>query len=370
MRTVVVHALEEPPAGWQAAIFLAGPTPRSPEVASWRPEMVALLRDGWAGDGPLVIFVPERRSGPPDDYTDQVEWEERCLHLADVVLFYVPRDLATLPGFTTNVEWGMWHDSGRVVLGAPPDAPRNRYLFHYARKHGVPTATNPAETAAAALREIGPGAARSAGERSVPLLVWRTASFQRWYSAQTGAGNTLLGARLVWRLPWSYWALHVEVHVAAEDRVKSNEVVLSRPDISAVVLYVPGSCPAETRVALVREFRSPASTSDGFVHEVPGGSGPGEPLEQAVTEVAEETGLVLDPVRLRAHGSRQLAATMSAHHAFVFSAELTPEELAALRPGGEGTERTFPEIVTFGELLADRLADWSTVGMVAQVLSG
>ena len=365
MRTFVVYAGEEPPAEWQASIFLAGPTPRSAEVASWRPEMIELLRERWSGDGLLVIFVPERFVG----YTEQVEWEERCLHLADVVLFYVPRDLETLPGFTTNVEWGMWHDSGRVVLGAPPDAPRNRYLFHYARKHGVPTAQTPAETAEAALREIGSGALRRGGERSVPLLVWRTPGFRRWYAAQTGAGNTLLGARLVWRFPVSYWALHVEMYVAAEDRVKSNEVVLSRADLAAVVLYVPGPSLELTRVVLVREFRSAASTADGFVHEVPGGSGPGEPLEQAVAEVAEETGLALDPRRLRAHGSRQLAATMSAHHAHVFSAELEPEELELLRPGLAGTERTFPEVVTYGELLGGRLADWSTVGMVAQVLT-
>jgi 8-oxo-dGTP pyrophosphatase MutT (NUDIX family) len=160
------------------------------------------------------------------------------------------------------------------------------------------------------------------------------------------------------------------MHVAAEDRVKSNEVVLSRHDLSVVVLYVPGPSLLETRVVLVREFRSPASTPDGFVHELPGGSGPGGPLEQAVAEVAEETGLLLGRDRLRPHGSRQLAATMSAHHAHLFSAELSPAELELLRPCEDGTERTYPEIVTYGELLEGRLADWTTVGMVAQVLTG
>ena len=54
--------------------------------------------------------------------------EERCLHLSDVILFWIPRDLDTLPGFTTNIEWGVWHASGRCVLGAPPNAPKLRYL--------------------------------------------------------------------------------------------------------------------------------------------------------------------------------------------------------------------------------------------------
>ncbi len=362
MPILVVRSGEELPLAWQAAVFLAGPSPRSPEVASWRPEMIDLLAARWTCDGPLVVFVPEPFA---EDWSAQVEWEERCLHLADVVLFWVPRDLETLPGLTTNVEWGMWHDSGRAVLGAPPDAPSNRYLFHYARKHGVPTASTPAETAEAALREIGSGAYRRAGERSVPLPVWRTEEFRQWYAAQSAAGNTLLDGRVVWRFEDFYWALHVRVHVAAEDRVKDNEVVLSRPDVSAVVLYVPGPTPRETQVVLVREFRSPGA----YVHELPGGSGPGGPLEQAVAEVAEETGLVLDPRRLRAHGSRHVAATMSAHRAHVFSAELTPAELSALRPGVDGTERTFPDVVTYGDLLERPPVDWSTVWMVAQVLT-
>jgi hypothetical protein len=111
----------------------------------------------WAGSGRLVVFDPEHRHGVVDDYTGQVEWEERCLHLADVVLFWVPRELSTMPAFTTNVEWGMWYDSGRVVFGAPPGAPKNRYLLHYAAKHGVPSATTLDGTVGAALSYLGTG---------------------------------------------------------------------------------------------------------------------------------------------------------------------------------------------------------------------
>jgi hypothetical protein len=40
------------------SIFLAGPTPRSPHVSSWRPEALDLLRGlGFAG----AVLVPERR---------------------------------------------------------------------------------------------------------------------------------------------------------------------------------------------------------------------------------------------------------------------------------------------------------------------
>ena len=387
----------------------------------WRQEAVGQVRRSWASEVAgglggakrvpsggsaarrLVVFVPEPRGGHSDDYAGQIEWEERCLHLADVVVFWVPRDLETLPGFTTNVEWGMWHDSGRVVFGAPPGAPKNGYLLHYAVQSQVPVAETLGGVIDAAMARIGPGAPRHGGEREVPLLIWHTDSFQRWYRAQAGAGNRLLGARLVWtfragpdRRLVVYWALHVRVHIVAEDRVKGNEVVISRPDIAAVALYRRGATAAETVVVLVREFRAPASTPDGFVRELPGGA-IDEPLKiagglgdvppgesgaavSAVRELAEETGLAIDPARLRCHERRQLAATVSAHGAWLFSAEITGEELTSLRAGGhlphgapdsgtgENAERTYAEVTTFGQVLASRQVDWATLGMLAQVL--
>ncbi|TDB93833.1 nucleoside 2-deoxyribosyltransferase domain-containing protein [Actinomadura sp. 7K534] len=369
-KITIVYAREEPPDHWEAAVFLAGPTPRSADVPSWRPEAVAELRRKWRGDGRLVVFVPEDRHGRYPDYDAQVGWEERCLHLSDEVIFWVPRDLATMPAFTTNVEWGMWHDSGRAVFGAPPGAPRNRYLLHYAAASGVPAAADLAETVAVALARIGAGAARRGGERAVPLLLWRERPFQDWYAAQRRAGNELLGARVVFRFGVC-WGLHVRMRVAAEDRVKDNEVVIGRPDISAVVLHRPGRTLDDAEIVLVREFRSPCA--DGFVHELPGGSGPGGALENALAEVAEETGLVLAPARLREHGTRQVNATMSAHRAHLFSVEVTEEELAQLRGSGphgvaaEG-ERTYVEVTPFGRIRRERLVDWATLGMIAEAL--
>lgn len=386
---VVVYAHEQPPADWDASVFLAGPTPRDPGVTSWRPEAISLLRAQWAGDGRLAVFVPEHRSGRHDSYTGQIEWEEAGLHLSDVVIFWVPRDLDTLPAFTTNVEWGTWHDSGRVVFGAPPGAPKNNYLLHYAADQAVPTAVTLPGTIRAALAEIGHGARRAGGQRHVPLLLWRTASFQRWYAAQAAAGNSLLSARVVWtfrvgprRRSVFYWAAHVQVHVAAENRVKANEVVISRPDLSVLALYRPGTTADDSTVVLVREFRSAASGPDGFVHELPGGSGPpdpgadADPAADAAREAAEETGLSIEASRIRAHGSRQLAATMSAHQAHLFSAEVTERELAWLRAASDrphgaaaDSERTWIEIATFREIRAGPLVDWATLGMITEVLS-
>ncbi|NUU24314.1 MAG: NUDIX hydrolase [Streptomycetaceae bacterium] len=385
----VVHAGDEPPAAWDASVFLAGPTPRSADVASWRPAAVDLIRRQWTGPGTLVVFVPEPADGRPwADYDDQRLWELRWLRVADQVVFWVPRDLATLPGLTTNDEWGWVKDSGRAVFGSPDGAAKVRYQREYAADAGVPLAATLAETIRIALDRVGPGERRTGGERCVPLLVWSTPEFRQWYAAQRKAGNTLLGARLAWTFrPGAgtypaYWVLHVEVAVAAEGgRIKDNEVVLGRPDISAVLLYRRAATPRETAVVLVREFRAPGCADDAYVRELPGGSSASDvgPDVRAAAEVREETGLAVAVERLRVHGVRQLAATLSAHRGFLYSAELTEAELAALRAdaaagwvhgdGADGSsERTSVEVTTYGELLAAGRVDWTTVGMVAQAL--
>lgn len=217
----------------------------------------------------------------------------------------------------------------------------------------------------------------------VPADIWRTTGFQNWYRAQSAAGNSLEGAQLVWSLragegleePF-LWVMQVAVHVAAEDRVKANEVVVFRPDLSAVALYRPASRLDDTVVVLVREFRSPASTTDGFVRELPGGSGTeSDARAQAAAEVLEETGFSISPERLRAHGSRQSAATLAAHHVHLFSASISEGELNWLRArrceahgDGRGQERTWIEITTFGEIRRSRSVDWTTLGLLTQAL--
>jgi len=199
--------------------MLCGPTPRSVGVASWRPEALRLLAESEFGkDG--TVFVPEPRSGEfTGEYDSQVSWETEALNRADVVLFWVPRDLATLPAFTTNVEFGMWRKSGKVVFGAPPEAPKNRYLIWHAAVEGVPALPSLEETVREALRRVPMAAKREGGECEVPFHVWQTESFQAWLRAQKAAGNRLDGAELVWNFFSTkttpvrvfFWAMHVNV---------------------------------------------------------------------------------------------------------------------------------------------------------------
>lgn len=108
------------------SIFLVGPTPRSRAVKSWRPDAIEILKE-LNYDGQVI--VPER-SVPADhvDYDAQVEWEHFGLDYCINIAAWIPRDLVTMPAFTTNVEFGMYVDSSKLLYGRPDDAPKNRYL--------------------------------------------------------------------------------------------------------------------------------------------------------------------------------------------------------------------------------------------------
>jgi predicted NUDIX family NTP pyrophosphohydrolase len=172
------------------------------------------------------------------------------------------------------------------------------------------------------------------------------------------------------------WALHAEVWVAHERRSKTNEFVLSRPDVAAVLLYRRGEPAGETAVVLVREFRTPVANRTGYVWELPSGSSAEltDPRQVAVAELGEETGFSLPAGRLVDHGARQAVATLSGHHAHLFSAELTAAEVADLRArrgqvfGVGGTERSHVEVLTLAEILRERVVDWATLGMITSVL--
>ncbi|MEU6760234.1 nucleoside 2-deoxyribosyltransferase domain-containing protein [Streptomyces sp. NPDC046685] len=199
---VIVHVDEQPPTAWWAAVYLCGPTPTDPREPSWRPAAVAALREGWAGPGTLVVFVPEPSAGGRyPAYAEQIAWEEEAMRLSDVIAFYIPRDMTRLPGLVSNIKWGAWCGSGRAVLGAPPEADRMEYLMHFAEALGVPVARSAEATVRAALDRIGPGVHRTGGERAVPLQVWRTGPFQRWYAQRLAAGDRLLDARVEWYGP-------------------------------------------------------------------------------------------------------------------------------------------------------------------------
>lgn len=193
-QVVVVHASEDPPDEWDASIFLAGPTPRSSERTSWRPAAIELLRTGWHQPGRLVVFVPEpRESGAWPEYDAQRTWElywgDRC----DVVLFWIPRGPGMI-GLTTNDEWGRWKDSGRVVLGTPPDAEHVRYQREYGRSAAQRSPTRSWRPSTMHSRTSGP--ART-GTAVIAMLRCCCGAHRRFANGVTGRSMRATGSCLV-----------------------------------------------------------------------------------------------------------------------------------------------------------------------------
>lgn len=272
----IIYSQQDPPKSWKHAVFLAGPTPRDSETPSWRPEALKLLEElGYDG----VVFVPEFDGSWRGSYIDQTEWEQKCMNMADTILFWVPRDLRVLPGFSTNIEFGRFIGTGKIVFGRPEGAPKTQYLDWLAGTEKTPVYNTLKETIVASVDGWGTHPKRTDGERYVPANVFETDMFQSWYQKQIedGVGNRLDEAKVLWSFrlpkktkPFSY-VLWVKIWIASENRYKENEFVFARTDVATTVLYYhPNDELLDTQVILVREFRSPARTSDGFIHELPG----------------------------------------------------------------------------------------------------
>ena len=110
----------------QKSIFLAGPTPRGENVESWRTKACNIIEQlGFDG----IVYVPEYSTWKSKaDYVDQAQWERDALSNALVIAFWIPRTLPNMPAFTTNVEFGYWIHTGKVLYGRPDDAKKIKYL--------------------------------------------------------------------------------------------------------------------------------------------------------------------------------------------------------------------------------------------------
>ena len=110
----------------EKSIFLAGPTPRGKDIISWRNEAIKIL-ESLGFDG-LVYVLEYSNWKPKDSYVDQAMWERIGLTNASVIAFWIPRRLPDMPAFTTNVEFGYWLHTGKVVYDRSNDAEKIKYL--------------------------------------------------------------------------------------------------------------------------------------------------------------------------------------------------------------------------------------------------
>ena len=65
-------------------------------------------------DGTVFIPIPRNKfygAAKDEDswtYDNQIEWECKARDIADIIVFWVARDIKNkMPGFTTNVEFGV-----------------------------------------------------------------------------------------------------------------------------------------------------------------------------------------------------------------------------------------------------------------------
>lgn len=121
-------------------VFLAGPIERvsvggTKTLPRWREEALSHLG---TSDRRMIIFNPEWPERPLGwTYEKQVMWELEHLGLAHYIMFWIPRS-QELPAYTTNIEFGEWLYSDKMIIGSPPDAPHMKYLRLRCEMRNIP----------------------------------------------------------------------------------------------------------------------------------------------------------------------------------------------------------------------------------------
>ena len=133
---LLLNYSNEPVKTYGRSVFLAGPTPRSKDVKSWRPEAIGYFRE-FGFDG--TLYIPEHSDGSKNiDKPKQYAWEWEALDKATVILFWIPRNRETMLGLTTNNEMGYYGSMKKAIYGRPNDAWSISYQdAWYRRFHGI-----------------------------------------------------------------------------------------------------------------------------------------------------------------------------------------------------------------------------------------
>jgi len=380
----ICYAQNNIPTLYTKSIFLAGPTLRTNlqdrQKNSWRIKALEYLKE-LNYDG--VVFVPEdfNKEFDHNALTQQIEWEQKALAKADCILMYLERTENNM-GLTSNIEFGMYSKSGKIVCGFTDQAIKNNYIKHEVERYQIPFANNLKELCKLAIEQVKDGSLRKNAETDIPLCIWNGHEFQDWYRMQKSVGNELRYADLdyVFIMPKArkvfFWVLKVHVYIKAEDRIKENEFIISRKNMCSAVLYKKEENIMDSKIVMAREFRSPVCNDKCFVYELPGGSSTTDKddLDVVTSEIKEEIGLDIDKSRIVSHQTRQCVSTLSIHKCHLYSIELTNEELNTIsknkQPKGvvEDTEMVYTEIFTLKEILENELLDWNNIGQIMSIL--
>lgn len=379
-KMTVVYSQEPFPKDEMKSIFLAGPVPRKEYELSWKNEALEIL-DSMGYNG--VVYIPEDRNPEQKegnfDLQAQLDWEYTCMCACDAIVFWIPREMRSdfeMIGLTTNVEFGRFLNSNKLFCGCPDEAPRMEYLKLISRdKYEWHNTLE--DTLKSVVQYLGRGMYREDEEIKIPLHIYKSKQFQNWYKQQLNVGNYLTGFNMEYEfvMPKAKQMFleifHPSVYIAKEDRVKDNEFVVARTDMSYILAYYKKEDIMDSEIVLCEEFRSPINNNEEMVFELPGGSSlnPNDDvLSTASKELEEETGLKLDKNRFEQVALKQSAATLCSHKIALFRVELTEEEINSLKKDNsihgvlEDTEQIHLHVMKVSEAL--NMVDWTNTGMI------
>lgn len=385
----IIYSQQPIPNTINKSIFLAGPSLRpGQEGVSWRLKALEILKllqyDG-------IVFVPEFEGGVFDEnfnWTNQVNWESRCLRCADHILFHINRNIDSgLLGLTTNTEFGQWMNSGKCVLSLPLNADKTEYQKYWAENLKVPVYQD-LFNAITHILDNQIDCYRKDGERFIPQEIFLLDRFRDWYKNMISSGNWISDAKVLntYRIPSNNkifaYSLWVNIYIKSENRYKNNEFIFSRPDISNCVLYrLDKENILNSDIVLVSEFRSPVNNEKVMVYELPGGSSVKpdvDPKERIIEELSEETGFEPKIDKLVFEDERQIYATLVTCKSYLYSYELDDFEFLKIKENVdtkqtfgniEDTELTYLHIFKVSEILNTKYIDWSNVGQILKVIN-
>jgi len=121
-------------------LFLAGPIKGAD---NWQDKVIESL----AG-ADIYIANPRREADPDFNYTEQVDWETKHLTLADVIMFWIPKETVHVEGRsyaqTTRFELAEWlaktnynRDVTKIVLGIEDGFYGKRYIVERLKQTNV-----------------------------------------------------------------------------------------------------------------------------------------------------------------------------------------------------------------------------------------
>lgn len=170
------------------SIFLAGPSPRKKAPHGWRHDALTILKE-LNFDGEVFIPIPKEKFNGGDDkadwnYDNQVKWECDGRNLADILLFWVERDVPNgLPGFTTNIEFGEDLKTHKMVYGRPDKMSHTSYMDkRYSEVH-EPMFNNLKDLLTYCVDKLGQGKFREKNTLNIPLYIWKNKSFSLWFKS-------------------------------------------------------------------------------------------------------------------------------------------------------------------------------------------